>query len=55
MFSDLDYNGKIIKPCDKSNLDQPGVILIEDGLNRGDKIFYYERDRQNSFTLLGLG
>jgi cold shock CspA family protein len=48
----LDYNGKIIKPCDKSNLDQPGVILIEDGLNRGDKIFYYERDRQNSFTLL---
>ena len=43
-----------MKPCDKSNLDQPGIILIEDGLNRKEKIFYYERDRQNSFTLLGL-
>jgi cold shock CspA family protein len=47
-----DYNGTIMKPCDKSNLDQPGIILIEDGLNRKEKIFYYERDRQNSFTLL---
>ena len=45
-----DYFGVISKPCDKSNLDQPGVIST-DRIN----INYYERDRQNSFTLLGTG
>lgn len=48
LFSD--YFGVISKPCDKSNLDQPGVIST-DRIN----INYYERDRQNSFTLLGTG
>lgn len=43
----VDYFGVISKPCDKSNLDQPGVIST-DRIN----INYYERDRQNSFTLL---
>ena len=48
-----DYHGKLKRPCDKANLDLPGIIISDGRFTRGEEIQYFERDRQNSFTLLG--
>jgi len=48
----IEYQGTIIRPCDKKNLSQPqvGLIAVDDFVK--EKIEYQERDRQNSFTLI---
>jgi len=51
----VEFKGRIVKPCVKGKLEQPGKIKYKNYQNyQGaiDEIEYYERDRQNSFTIL---
>lgn len=48
---EFEFPGKVLKPCAKGKLDQPGIIEIKI-YGMVDEIEYFERDRQNSFTIL---
>ena len=49
---EFEFSGKVIKPCAKGKLDQPGIIKYYGFQAMVDEIEYFERDRQNSFTIL---
>ena len=52
----IEFKGRIVKPCVKGKLEQPGIIKYKNYHKNFhgaiDDIQYYERDRQNSFTIL---
>lgn len=55
----VEFKGRVVKPCVKGELDKPGIIKYNmyggdrmEEIELLDEIEYYERDRQNSFTIL---
>jgi len=50
----IEFKGRVVRPCVKGKLDQPGLIKYKNFVDNFEveEIEYYERDRQNSFTIL---